>query len=72
LHLIVGPPVDGSWFPGGLPGRDDAERLRRLVPNPRQYDVYLCGPPVWMDLVRTSLRAAGVPRHAIHDERFSW
>jgi ferredoxin-NADP reductase len=72
LHLLTGPPVPGSWFPGGLPGRDDAQRLRRLVPDPEGCDVYLCGPAAWMDLVHTSLRRAGVPRRNIHDERFSW
>jgi predicted ferric reductase len=72
LHLLTGPPVPGSWFPGGLPGRDDAQRLRRLVPDPERCDVYLCGPAAWMDLVHTSLRRAGVPRRNIHDERFSW
>jgi predicted ferric reductase len=72
LHLLTGPPVPGSWFPGGLRGRDDAERLRRLVRDPNQYDVYLCGPAPWMDLVHTSLVTAGVPRQNIHDERFSW
>ena len=72
LHLLTGPPVEGSWLPDGLGGHDDAERLRQLVPNPRQHDVYLCGPTVWMDLVHSSLRAAGVPRRNIHDERFSW
>jgi ferredoxin-NADP reductase len=72
LHLLTGPPVEGSWLPDGLPGRDDAERLRQLVPNPRQHDVYICGPNVWMDLVHSSLRAADVPRRNIHDERFSW
>ncbi|HEX5525183.1 MAG TPA: ferredoxin reductase family protein [Pedococcus sp.] len=72
LHLLTGPPVAGSWFPGGQRGHDDAERLRRLLPDPRQCDVYLCGPVVWMDLVHTSLLKAGVPRLNIHDERFSW
>jgi predicted ferric reductase len=72
LHLLTGPPTPGSWLPGGLPGRTDAERLGHLVPNPRQHEVYVCGPRIWMDLVHSSLRAAGVPRGHIHDERFSW
>lgn len=72
LHLLTGPPEPGSCFPGGLRGRDDAERLRRLVPDPRSLDVYVCGPAAWMDLVHSTLRTAGVPRKNIHDERFSW
>lgn len=72
LHLLTGPPVPGSWLPGGVPGRDAAERLRFLVPEPRRHDVFICGPQAWMDLVHASLRAAGVPRGQIHGERFSW
>jgi ferredoxin-NADP reductase len=72
LHLLTGPPVTGSWLPDGIPGKDEAERLRQLVPHPRQHEVYVCGPPVWMDLVHSGLRAAGVPGSQIHDERFSW
>lgn len=72
LHLLTGPPVTGSWLPDGIPGEDEAERLRQLVPHPRQHEVYVCGPPVWMDLVHSGLRAAGVPGSQIHDERFSW
>ena len=73
LHLLPGPPVHGSWLPEPV-GRDgdDASALAALVPHLREHDVYLCGPPVWMDLVRTSLRRARVPRAHIHDERFSW
>jgi predicted ferric reductase len=71
-HLLVGPPVAGSWLPAGLDGKDDAARLARLVGDPRNHDVYLCGPPAWMDLVHRSLRRAGLRRDQIHDERFSW
>ncbi len=72
LHLLTGPPVRGSWLPEGMPGEDDADRLRRLVGDVRTQDVFLCGPPVWMSLVHRSLRDAGVPRHQVHDERFGW
>ncbi|MEO7236364.1 MAG: ferric reductase-like transmembrane domain-containing protein [Lapillicoccus sp.] len=72
VHVLTGPPVQGSWMPRGLPGRDDADRLRRLVGDPAAMDVFVCGPAVWMDLVHTSLRDAGVPRTQIHDERFAW
>ena len=73
VHLLTGPPVRGSWLPDGVgPGGDDASAVARLVPHLVEHDVYLCGPPVWMDLVHHSLRRAGVPRTHIHDERFSW
>jgi ferredoxin-NADP reductase len=74
LHLLVGPPVPGSWLPPGLAGRADGDvaTLRALVPLLRSHDVYLCGPPAWMSLVRRDLKAAGVPRSQVHDERFGW
>jgi predicted ferric reductase len=75
FELLVGPPVPGSWLPPDLAGADpsaDADTLGRLVPGLRQHDVYVCGPPAWMALVRRSMRAAGVPSERIHDERFGW
>jgi ferredoxin-NADP reductase len=67
--------VKGSWLPPGLAGRgpsSDAQTLARLVPHLRDHDVYVCGPPVWMHLVRESLDLAGVPAEQVHDERFGW
>jgi predicted ferric reductase len=73
LHLLVGPPVAGSWLPGDLSiGRPDGDTLAWLVPDIAQQDVYVCGPGRWMDLVHRSLADAGVPRQQVHDERFVW
>jgi predicted ferric reductase len=74
VHLLVGPPVRGSWLPPGLAGRPDGDvaTLSALVPGLAAHDVYLCGPPVWMSLLRRDLTAAGVPRRQVHDERFGW
>ncbi|WP_426566774.1 ferredoxin reductase family protein [Angustibacter sp. McL0619] len=75
VELLVGPPVPGTWLSPDLAGPSpaaDVETLRRLVPDLRQHDVYVCGPPAWMALVRRSTRAAGVPADRIHDERFGW
>ncbi len=75
VELLVGPPVSGSWLPPHLARRDrraDAQTLRRLVPDLRDHDVYLCGPPAWMALVRRDLSLAGVPGAQVHDERFGW
>lgn len=74
VHLLVGPPVRDSWLPPGLADRPDGDAvtLSRIVPRLRAHDVYLCGPPAWMSLVRHDLREAGVPRSQIHDERFGW
>lgn len=73
LHLLVGPPVEGSWLPADVSrGRPDHVALSGLLPDPARHDVFVCGPQRWMDLVHESLRAAGVPRRRIHDERFAW
>ena len=75
VELLVGPPVPGSWLPPHLARRErraDASTLRRLVPHLRDHDVYVCGPPAWMALVRRDLTQAGVPAAQVHDERFGW
>lgn len=72
LVLLTGPVQAGSWFPASAHGSDDAQRLAHLVPGLTAHEVYLCGPPRWMDLVDRSLRRAGVPVAQTHDERFGW
>jgi predicted ferric reductase len=49
-----------------------ANRLRALVEDLRNHDVYVCGPPGMMAAATSSLRAAGVPRRHIHTERFEF
>jgi ferredoxin-NADP reductase len=44
--------------------------LRSMVPDLTGRDVFMCGPPGLMAAVRQSLRAAGLPRHQLHEERF--
>jgi predicted ferric reductase len=66
VHYLLGPP---------RPDRHDhlsAERLRGLVPDVRDRDVFLCGPEPMMAAARRGLRAAGVPRRHIHHESFSF
>lgn len=46
--------------------------LKRLIPDVRERDVYLCGPTPMMEAVRDGLRALGVPRGHIHFERFEF
>ena len=45
--------------------------LRRLVPDLRARDIFLCGPPAMADAARRALRAAGVPGGQVHVERFA-
>ena len=61
-----------SWL-GTVPGApDDLTSLRSWVPDIAALDVYVCGPPDWIRLVRHTLTAAGVPAEAVHIENFGW
>jgi predicted ferric reductase len=55
----------------GEKGFVDRERIQRLAPDVVVRDVYLCGPPIMMGLVRQALRDLGVPNARIHWERFA-
>lgn len=46
--------------------------LTRLVPDLRERDVYLCGPPGLSAAVRTNLATAGHPTRLLHEERFGF
>ncbi|TXN32804.1 ferredoxin reductase family protein [Lacisediminihabitans profunda] len=53
----------------------DADRgltILGLFPDLLESDLYLCGPTPWLDLVEADARAAGIPDHQIHAERFDW
>ena len=55
-----------------MPRSSDAAALPHLVPDIAERDVFVCGPPAWIDHVVDAAREAGVPREAIHHERFSY
>ena len=57
---------------GAESGRIDEEKVRRLVPDFMERDVYVCGPPLMMDKLIAMLRKLGVPRSRIHYEKFSY
>ncbi|MDQ1394996.1 MAG: hypothetical protein QOG64_255, partial [Acidimicrobiaceae bacterium] len=44
----------------------------RIVPDVRDRDVFVCGPPGMIAAVRRSMRALGVPNRQIHEERFAY
>jgi predicted ferric reductase len=46
--------------------------LGSIFPDLLRSDVYVCGPGVWAEQVVAEARAAGVPSHQIHFERFDW
>src|SRR5919204_742300 len=60
VHYVVG---GGSAL--------SAQALARLLPDVRQRDVFVCGPPAMVEATRTSLREAGVPGRHIFTERFA-
>jgi predicted ferric reductase len=51
---------------------DDGVTLLTVFPDLAESDLYLCGPTAWLALVEADARAAGVPEHRIHAERFDW
>lgn len=63
--------ADSAWWGGPRPV-DPADELRRLVPDLRHREVYICGPAPWMSQVNRTLRALGVPPRLIHAEEFTW
>lgn len=67
LHLVLG----DHRAPDGA-GLLSPERLRALVPDIAQRDVYVCGPPAMTVATRESLRRSGVARRQVHTERFAF
>ena len=67
VHLLTG--RTGAGHPPYEPFAP--QHLAALVPDIRDRDVYVCGPPAMTAAVRHSLRALRVPREQIHTERFS-
>jgi predicted ferric reductase len=62
----------GSWPGSDLDGVDDLTALRRWVPDIAERDVYVCGPELWVDGVRRTTQAAGLPPEQLHVETFGW
>ena len=57
--------------PRGGPGDPlSAGRVAKAIPDVRQHDVYLCGPPAMTEATIRTLRRCGVPRRRIHHESF--
>lgn len=55
----------------GETGYIDVNKIKRLVPDYKERDIYICGPPPMMDGLIENLPGAGVPEGHIHFERFS-
>lgn len=54
----------------GEKGFIDAEKIQRLVPDFREREVYLCGPPPMMTALVATLTKLGVAKNHIHFEKF--
>jgi ferredoxin-NADP reductase/DMSO/TMAO reductase YedYZ heme-binding membrane subunit len=70
VHLVGSRPADGGWLPATPYRVDAAHALRQLVPDLADREVYLCGPPGWMDAVARTLRELGAPASTVHREDF--
>lgn len=69
---LSGPANAGaSWLPASHAAWRGPDVIRHLAPDLDEYDVFVCGPPAWMDAVVRDLRTAGVTPARIHTESFA-
>ena len=68
-HFIVSRAADSD--DGYERGRVDSAMLERLVPDLREREAFVCGPPPMMDIVIGALRGLRVRESRIHYERFA-
>jgi predicted ferric reductase len=67
LHALIGSEIgDDQTDQLGIPA------ILALVPDVRDRDVFVCGPPGLVDTVRRRLRTIGVPHEQVHFERFEF
>ncbi|WP_158848264.1 ferredoxin reductase family protein [Saccharothrix deserti] len=62
LHVVTGPSDRAPLGP---------DAIGRAVPDVRDRDVFVCGPPGMTNAVLQTMRDLGVPKHQVHAERFS-
>jgi predicted ferric reductase len=67
LHNILSDQKEYS----GETGFIDKEKIARLVPDIRERDVFLCGPPPMMWGIMEQLKELGVSESQVHYERFA-
>lgn len=77
LRWLEGPRgqrLDGSpsWLPKQWQREGDVVGLGNLVPLLLEREVYVCGPPQWMDAVERAALRADLPKAQLHLERFEW
>lgn len=55
----------------GEKGYIDTNIIKKYLDNVLEYDFYICGPPIMMDIQLKNLNSLGVPKENIHFERFA-
>ena len=55
----------------GETGFIDQEKIKKYVKNIAEYDFYICGPPIMLEVQIKNLKALGVSNKKIHYERFA-
>lgn len=70
-NLKIIPIVSGDDSYSGEKGFIDTEKIKKYLPILTEYDFYICGPPVMLDLEIKNLKGLGVSKDRIHFERFS-
>ncbi len=61
--------MDPEWR--GEKGNIDLERIKRLVSDVSEREIFLCGPPPMMKMIKTALLKMKVKISKIHYERFA-
>ncbi len=49
-----------------------ADVIAKYIPEPAQFQYYLCGPPAMMGAMRSVVASLGVPNAQVHSEKFGW
>ena len=66
VNIYADEKISGAEF-----GHLNQEMLARLVPDLKERDVFLCGPPPMMNALKVSLDNLGLPKNQLHWERFA-
>jgi predicted ferric reductase len=65
------PVLSGDISYNGEKGFITAELIKKYLEDVQEYDFYICGPPIMLDMQLKNLNSLGVPGKKIHYERFS-
>jgi predicted ferric reductase len=70
---LPGPRAPGgsAWLPQSHASWRGRDALEYVMPDPDEFDAFVCGPEPWMHSVLKDLKAAGMRPNRIHTERFS-